>query len=193
MLPYSGKKPLAFPLHPGLDNLTSTFTPPTNSGFSSSWGDRALRLTRLLFLPCDPPAQPVSLTWELTSMTWSYWSKFFPSPHAHPHPHHSLPKCQGLSAPKLWVTPGATHTLVLLRGWGCSHDLSAGQALIPWDNELISRGSELRAGWLFQPSRINLPPPLPSPGRPITALDQACTSQAPPSTLSSPRLPHLHL
>lgn len=30
-----GKKPLALPLHPGPEHLTST--PPTHSGFSSSW------------------------------------------------------------------------------------------------------------------------------------------------------------
>lgn len=68
-LPCSGKKPQTLPLHPGLEHLTSTFTRPTNCGFSPSRGDRALCLTRLLFLPCDPPAQPVSLTWEPTSVT----------------------------------------------------------------------------------------------------------------------------
>ena len=60
-----GKKPLALPLHPGPEHLTST--PPTQSGFSSSREDRALPLARLLFfLPHDSPVQPVSLTWEPT-------------------------------------------------------------------------------------------------------------------------------
>lgn len=188
-----GQKPLALPLHPGPEHLTST--PPTKSGFSSSQEDRALPLTRLLFfLSHDSPVQPVSLTWEPTSVTSRGLDS---SPRPMPIPTTVSPSVRAFLPQRLWVSvfaPGATHALVLLGGWGCSHNLSVGQRpshprMMSCSQEALSQG---HTGFFSHLESI-CPCLCQGLGCPIPALDQACRSQAPPSTPSSPRLPHLRL